>query len=104
MTLTAGIDIGAGSVKAVLFEVQGGEARMLAKRVERLRRRDPLPLADGLLEAVVAEAQMAKSDLDYVATTGKGETAPFATGHFYSMTTHARGAVHLNPEARGVLA
>ncbi|MBP2678544.1 MAG: bcrD, partial [Deltaproteobacteria bacterium] len=26
-----------------------------------------------------------------------------ATGHFYSMTTHARGALHLNPESRAVL-
>jgi benzoyl-CoA reductase subunit D len=41
--------------------------------------------------------------LDYVATTGEGEEAPFATGHFYGMTTHARGALFLEPRARAVL-
>ena len=38
-----------------------------------------------------------------MATTGDGETIPFRTGHFYSMTTHARGAIYLDPEARAVL-
>jgi len=28
---------------------------------------------------------------------------PFHTGHFYSMTTHARGAIHLEPESMAVL-
>ena len=39
----------------------------------------------------------------YVATTGEGENVAIRTGHFYSMTTHARGAIHLNSEARAVL-
>ena len=30
-------------------------------------------------------------------------TGPFATGHFYGMTTHARGALHLEPDAVAVL-
>jgi len=38
-----------------------------------------------------------------VATTGEGESADFHTGHFYSMTTHARGAIYLDPEARAAL-
>src|SRR5262249_6220476 len=36
-------------------------------------------------------------------TTGEGESVPFHTGHFYSMTTHARGAIYLNPESRAAL-
>jgi benzoyl-CoA reductase subunit D len=28
---------------------------------------------------------------------------PFHTGHFYSMTTHARGAIYLDPESRAAL-
>ena len=28
---------------------------------------------------------------------------PFHTGHFYSMTTHARGAIYLDPEPRAAL-
>jgi benzoyl-CoA reductase subunit D len=41
--------------------------------------------------------------IDYVATTGEGEEVPFATGHFYGMTAHARGALYLEPECRVVL-
>jgi benzoyl-CoA reductase subunit D len=38
-----------------------------------------------------------------VATTGEGEGVPFHTGHFYSMTTHARGAIYLDPLSRSAL-
>ena len=38
-----------------------------------------------------------------MATTGEGESVPFRTGHFYGMTTHARGGLFLDPEARAVL-
>jgi benzoyl-CoA reductase subunit D len=41
--------------------------------------------------------------VDYVATSGEGEAVEFHTGHFYSMTTHARGAIYLEPTARAVL-
>ena len=37
---TAGIDIGSGAVKSVLFE----DGRWVAKRCERIRRRDPMEL------------------------------------------------------------
>jgi benzoyl-CoA reductase subunit D len=54
-------------------------------------------------DEVLAEAGLAAGDVAYVATTGEGENVKFATGHFYSMTTHARGGVYLLPEARGVM-
>ena len=38
-----------------------------------------------------------------MATTGEAEGVPFHTGHFYSMTTHARGAIYLDPSARSAL-
>ena len=41
--------------------------------------------------------------MDYMVTTGEGDTLEFNTGHFYSMTTHARGANFLDPEVRSVL-
>ena len=31
------------------------------------------------------------------------ENVKFATGHFYSMTTHARGAIYLRPDAKAVV-
>ncbi|HEU4383673.1 MAG TPA: benzoyl-CoA reductase subunit D [Anaeromyxobacteraceae bacterium] len=102
MPITAGVDVGTGCVKVVLFDV-GGEPRLLAKGVERIRQRDPYHLAAQLYDALLAEAKLARGDVHYVATTGDGEGVPFATGHFYSMTTHARGAVFLDPSARAVL-
>ena len=45
---------------------------------------------------------MTRDDVDYCATTGDAEMITFSTGHFYTMTTHARGAVYLDPEARAV--
>ena len=46
---------------------------------------------------------MNREEVDYVATTGDGENIDFRTGHFYSMTTHARGAIYLDPDVRSVL-
>lgn len=103
MTITAGIDIGTGAVKTVLFRVEGDKTEWLAKRNDRIRQRDPFKLAEEAYHALLEEAGLKASDVDYVATTGEGESLHFHTGHFYSMTTHARGAVFLNPEARAVL-
>ena len=99
MTLTAGIDIGSGAVKTVLFR----DGEWLAKRVERIRRRDPMELARLGLDEVLKERNLRESEIAYIATTGEGENVKFATGHFYSMTTHARGGVFLNPQARAVV-
>jgi benzoyl-CoA reductase subunit D len=44
-----------------------------------------------------------RAELAYVATTGEGELVPFRTGHFYGMTTHARGGLFLEPEARAIV-
>jgi benzoyl-CoA reductase subunit D len=103
MTCTIGIDIGSGAVKTVLFRTDGDRHEWLARRCERIRRRDPMTLAREGYEGVLADAGAAPGDVDYVATTGEGENVPFATGHFYSMTTHARGGVFLDPEARAVV-
>ena len=103
LTITAGIDIGTGAVKTVLFRVEGDKTEWLGKRNDRIRQRDPFKLAEEAYHALLEEAGLKASDVDYVATTGEGESLHFHTGHFYSMTTHARGAVYLNPEARAVL-
>jgi len=103
MTISVGIDIGSGVVKTALFKTENGKSEWLARRVERIRRRDNLQLAKAGYDEVLEEAGLKPADVDYVATTGEGENVKFATGHFYSMTTHARGAIFLNPEARGVV-
>ncbi len=103
MTLAAGIDVGTGAVKAVVFKVEGEKEEWLARSIFRIRQRDPLELAEEAFEQCLADAGLSREDLDYVATTGEGESIAFHTGHFYSMTSHARGARYLNPKARAVL-
>ena len=99
MTITAGIDIGSGAVKSVIFD---GDT-WLGKRVERIRRRDPFELARQTFDELLAENKLAEKEVAYIATTGEGENVKFATGHFYSMTTHARGGVYLSPGASAVV-
>ncbi len=103
MTISAGVDLGTGAVKAVLFRVEGDRVEWLGRRLERIRRRDPFVLAGEAYDGMLEEAGLARADVDYCATTGEGESIEFRTGHFYSMTTHARGAIYLEPAARSVL-
>jgi len=81
--ITAGVDVGSNAVKiAVVLSNGVGEAEVLAVLTERIRRSE---------------------DICYVASTGEGELVDFRRGHFYGMTTHARGAIFLMPEVRAVL-
>ena len=100
MTTTIGIDIGAGAVKTVLFEVTPEEVTWLDRQVERVRQRDPYRLAETAVDRMLRDHGMERSDVQYVATTGDAESLAWSTGHFYSMTTHARGATHLAPAPR----
>jgi len=100
----AGIDVGSSAIKVVVMEDAGdGHARVLAKGAERIRRRDPIKITADLFHHSVESAGMRPDQLAYAATTGEGESVPFRTGHFYGMTTHARGGLFLDPEARAVL-
>ena len=103
MPLTAGIDVGTGAIKVAIFDAAGSSAAWLAKGTERIRQRDPLVLAAQLYDSLLAANGLKREDIAYCATTGDGESLPFHTGHFYSMTTHARGALYLRPGARAVL-
>lgn len=100
----AGIDVGTSAVKLVVLEdADGKDERVSIMRRERIRRRDPRKVVEAMFEACVAELELRQEQLDYIATTGEGELVPFRTGHFYGMTTHARGGLFLNPQARSVL-
>ena len=111
MTIAAGIDLGTGAVKAVIFDVAEGAAaaangdgiNWVSRHIEKIRQRDPHKLARQAFEAAVEEAGITIDDIDYIATTGEAESLDFSTGHFYSMTTHARGGIYLEPAARAIL-
>lgn len=102
--LTAGIDVGSSAIKVALVEsAPDGTPTMLGGRAERIRRRDSLRVTEGLFDQVLREAGVERGQLGYIATTGEGENVDFRTGHFYGMTTHARGGLFLEPEARAVV-
>lgn len=103
MIVTAGIDVGTGAVKTVLFRHDGDGVEWCGRRVERIRKRDPIQLATDSYDDLLGEAKLRRDDVAYVATTGEGENVPIRTGHFYSMTTHGRGAIYLEPDARAAL-
>jgi benzoyl-CoA reductase subunit D len=103
MTMAAGIDVGTGAVKAALFKVENGEATWLSRAIVRIRQRDPIALARVVFDEVLEHAGLQQAQVDYIASTGEGESIPFHTGHFYSMTTHARGAVFLDRDSRAAL-
>ena len=101
---TAGIDVGSAAIKVAVVESDaGGSERLLACGSERIRRRDSLAVAAGLFDEQLRAAGLERAGLDYVATTGEGESIPFRTGHFYGMTAHARGGLFLEPAARAVI-
>lgn len=103
MTLAAGIDLGTGAIKTVLFDVSEGEINWLGRNTDRIRRRDPLVLAKEGFDNMLAELKLDPELIDYTATTGDGENISFRTGHFYSMTTHAKGATYLYPGINAVI-
>ncbi len=101
MTVACGIDVGSSAVKTVVLSEIDGAITIFGRGLCRVRRRTlPQVVEEALGEALAAAPVDA---IDYVATTGEGEEIPFATGHFYGMTAHARGALSLEPECRAVL-
>jgi benzoyl-CoA reductase subunit D len=103
MTIAAGIDVGTSTIKAALFKVENGQSTWLSRVATRIRQRDPMELSRLVFDQLLEDGKFNEKDVDYVATTGEGESIPFHTGHFYSMTTHGRGAIYLDPAARAAL-
>ncbi|MEE9385320.1 MAG: benzoyl-CoA reductase subunit D [Nannocystaceae bacterium] len=100
----AGIDVGSSAIKVVVTaDGAGRPPRVLAGRAEKIRRREPADVVNALFKEMLGEAAVSRDDLAYVATTGEGDNVDFRTGHFYGMTTHARGGLFLDPEARAVI-
>lgn len=102
--VSTGIDVGSSAVKtAVVAMSADGDPTVLAMRTDRIRRRDLKKVISEGYPLALEEADVKQDDVAYVATTGEGELVDFRRGHFYGMTTHARGAIFLVPEARAAL-
>lgn len=101
--LTLGIDVGSAAVKVAMMRHTAAESSLLACEVERYRRRNPKAVIAHAVETVKKRAALETTALGYIATTGEGELAPARDGHFYGMTSHARGALFLDGRARSVM-
>jgi len=102
--LAAGIDVGSSAVKFALVRAAGGGAvSVLALHNERIRRRELRKVIREGYDASLEAAGVRQDDIAYTASTGEGELVDFRRGHFYGMTTHARGAVFLMPGIGAVI-
>ena len=102
--LTVGIDAGSSAVKVAIMASNAGEDPIaLATSAQRIRRRVIFEVVEAAMDEACTAAGVTRDDFDYIASTGDGDVVPFRTGHFYSMTTHARGAVFFDPTARAAL-
>ncbi|MGA2689190.1 MAG: BadF/BadG/BcrA/BcrD ATPase family protein [Candidatus Korobacteraceae bacterium] len=102
--ITAGVDVGSSAVKiAVLLTSSDGDTEVLTLLTERIRRRELRKVVNDGYQAALCAASVSAEEVCYVASTGEGELVDFSRGHFYGMTTHARGAIFLMPEVRAVL-
>lgn len=95
--ITAGVDIGAGTSKAVLVDEAG---HIVAKISQKSGAR--LDLAgSAALAAVLEKAGLSREDLAYVASTGYGRyQLPERDIQITEVTCHARGASYLFPGTR----
>ncbi len=103
MSATIGIDVGSSAVKAVVLREESGAPRILGRSRVRIRGREFREVVESALALALEDAGVPRGEVDYVATTGEGESIESRTGHFYSMTTHARGGLYLVPDARAAL-
>ncbi len=99
---TLGIDIGSSTIKLVLLDYSENHV-IIDKKIEKIRKRHPESVADQLVDQLLENNNLTIKDLAYIASTGEGEMLIRKTGHFYSMTTHARGGLYLNPGSTTVV-
>jgi benzoyl-CoA reductase subunit D len=99
---TMGIDVGSNFIKLVLMDYSG-ESTLLDKQTEKIRKRNPTQVADEMVQTMLFKHNLKYEDIAYLASTGEGDLVKRKRGHFYGMTTHARGANYFYPEARSVV-
>ncbi len=99
---TLGIDVGGNYIKALLMKY-GDEQVIIDTRIEKIRKRNPSSVAEELLNLLLERNKLNYEDVVYLASTGEGEMVKRKTGHFYSMTTHAKGGVFLSSGVKTVV-
>ena len=90
--MTAGVDVGSSAVKvAIVRHPDGAPPQVIVLGTGRIRRRELRKVIDETYAAALVDAGLTRDRVAYVASTGEGELVDFRRGHFYGMTTHARG-------------
>ncbi len=99
---TLGIDVGGSYIKAVLMNYSN-EPEVIDKRTEKVRKRNPAVVTEEMIKLLLSKNNLEHDNIAYLASTGEGEMVTHKTGHFYSMTTHAKGGIFLSPGVKTVV-
>jgi benzoyl-CoA reductase subunit D len=99
---TMGIDVGSNFIKLVLMDYSD-QPKLIDKQTEKIRKRNPTQVADEMIQTMLTKHKLKYEDIAYLASTGEGDLVKRKRGHFYGMTTHAKGAHFFFPDARTVV-
>lgn len=98
--ILCGLDVGASLVKMIVMEEATQE--ILFAHTEKIRKRKPAECVEACFTRA-AKGGFHKKDFSYIASTGEAEAVHDRTGHFFSMTCHARGARYFFSDTMSVL-
>ena len=97
--ITAGIDLGTQSVKAVILK--DGEVISRGKSFSGF---EPTKAAEQAVGEALKKAKLSLSDVDHVTATGSGmDMAPHSNSTVSMMGADAKAGVHLFPKARTII-
>jgi len=97
--ITAGIDLGTQTVKAVILK--DGAIVSCGKAFSGF---DPAKSAEQVVNEALKKAKLALSDLNHITATGSGmEMAPYSNSTISMMGADAQAGVHLFPKARTII-
>ena len=97
--ITAGIDLGTQSVKAVILK--DGEVISRGKSFSGF---DPTKAAEQAVDEALKKAKLSLSDVDHVTATGSGmDMAPHSNSTISMMGADAKAGVYLFPKARTII-
>jgi benzoyl-CoA reductase subunit D len=97
--ITAGIDLGTQTVKAVILK-DGA----IMSRGKAFSGFDPAKAAEQAVDEALKKAKLSLSDLNHVTATGSGmEMAPYSSSTISMMGADAQAGVYLFPKARTII-
>ncbi len=99
---TMGIDVGSNFIKLVLMDYSD-QPIIVDKQTEKIRKRNPTQVAEEMIQVMLQKNNLKYEDIAYLASTGEGDLVKRKRGHFYGMTTHAKGANYFFPDAKTVV-